>query len=120
MSEEQKMMDEKKESYEPYQVLVPKLEKIMGCYCIVRTYSAGVHLGFIEGMWETQVKLSDTRRIWRWGGEFPLKQMALTGETNNAKISEKVPQIILTQVIEVIPCTDEAKEKLDRDGQWSV
>lgn len=83
-----------------------------GQFVIVRTYSAGVHIGTLSGMSGKEVVLTDARRLWYWKGANTLHEVSQKGVTKGSKISEPVPLIRLTEAIEVIPCSDEAKECL--------
>lgn len=87
-------------------------------YVIVRTYSAGVHVGTLESSDGKEVKLTNARRVWYWSGANTLNEISLHGVSDKSRISEAVPEIYLTEAIEIIPCSDEAKGKLDR-SIWS-
>ena len=86
----------------------------MGDYVIVRTYSAGVHVGTLGSHEGREVRLSNASRIWRWRGANTLHELALHGasEEQFTRISEQVPEIVLSEAIEVIPCSDEARQNL--------
>ena len=80
-------------------------------YCIIRTYSAGVHAGYVKSHNGKEVVLINARRLWKWSGAFTLSEMAVNGVTNpnECKFATTVPEIILTEAIEIIPCTETAK-----------
>lgn len=92
--------------------------KTAGPYVIVRTYSAGVHVGVLERRAGREVTLRDARRIWRWHGANTLHEISLRGVASNSKLSEPVAKIDLTEAIEVIPCTPDAEMNL-RAAVWS-
>ena len=73
-------------------------------YVIVRTYSAGVHVGYLVSERGERVQLRDASRVWRWRGANTLNELALHGpdRTRHTRISERVPAITLTEAIEVI------------------
>ena len=75
---------------------------------IVRTWSAGVHFGTLVRQEGTEVVLHNARRIWRWEGAFTLSAVAVNGVGKGSKLTVPVPQILLTEAIEIIPCTEEA------------
>jgi hypothetical protein len=83
-------------------------------YCIIRTYSAGVHAGYVKEHNGKEVTLINARRIWRWAGAFTLSELAKTGveKPDECKFSVTVPEIILTEAIEIIPCTETAMENI--------
>ncbi len=82
-------------------------------YVLVRTQSAGVHIGILESRSGQEVVLSDTRRIWSWKGANSLSEIALRGVAPGSRISEAVASNTLLQAIEIIPCTEEARVNLD-------
>ena len=87
-------------------------------YVVVRTYSAGVHVGTLVSQNGTEVVLTDARRIWRWVGANTLHEISLRGlDVNRSMVSESVEKITLTQAIEVIPATAEA-ERVLRSATW--
>lgn len=91
---------------------------MIGNFVIVRTFSAGVHTGFLVSMDGRQVELREARRIWRWSGANTLNEVSLRGCNNSyTRISEAVERIILTEAIEVICCTPEAENNL-RGSRW--
>ena len=75
---------------------------------IVRTYSAGVHFGTLASREGKEVVLHNARRIWHWDGAFTLSAVAEKGVKNTSKLSVSVPEILLTEAIEIIPCSEAA------------
>lgn len=87
-------------------------------YVVVRTYSAGVHVGVLAARNGQEVTLKDARRIWRWYGANTLHEIALHGiDIENSRVSEPVAEITLMQAIEIIPATAEAEKNL-RSAKW--
>lgn len=86
-------------------------------YCIVRTYSAGVWAGWVDlKVYGGNMIVKDARRLWRWWSEFTLSALATTGikdgkESEN-KYAMPVSEVYLTNVIELIPCTELAKNQI--------
>ena len=93
----------------------PRTEKtedeLKGKYCIIRTYSAGVHAGYLESRNGKEVVLRDARRLWRWAGAFTLSEISIDGvsKPEECKFSAAVDKILLTEAIEIIPCTKKAE-----------
>lgn len=87
---------------------------------LVRTYSAGVHVGELVSCKERQVLLVNAHRVWRWRGANTLHELSQRGASNEwTRISEAVPEITLTEAIEVIPCSAEAAKNL-RTARWGA
>lgn len=89
-----------------------------GKYVVVRTYSAGVHVGVLQQRAGQEVVLGEARRVWRWQGRNTLNEIALRGVGDGSRVSETVPSILLTGAIEVIPTTEEGEKNL-RAAPWS-
>ena len=87
---------------------------MQGQYVLVRTKSAGVHLGRLESQAGQAVKLTNARRLWYWKGAFTLNEVATNGINFLAsKLSASVPEILLTQAIEIIPVAEELVAKFE-------
>jgi hypothetical protein len=94
---------------------------MLGKYVIVRTYYAGVHAGVLKSREGKEVVLTDARRIWYWDGAASLSQLAVDGTSkpNNCKFPVAVPEILLTEAIEIIPATDKARASIAGVPVWS-
>ena len=78
-----------------------------GSEVLVRTNSAGVHVGVLKSRAGREVVLEQARRIWSWTGAFTLFGVATKGvDRSGSRISVAVPEITLTEVIEIIPVVD--------------
>ena len=89
-------------------------------YCIVRTYSAGVFAGYIKEKKDKEVVLMNSRRLWYWKGASSLSQLSVDGVKfpDECKFPCVVEKTILTEVIEIIPCTEKARECIDKVKVW--
>lgn len=88
---------------------------------IVRTLSAGVHIGVQVRREGKEIVLHNAQRIWRWRGANTLNEMATHGINSGdySRVSEKVPSITLTEAIEIIPCSAFAEDKI-RSAGWAT
>ena len=93
---------------------------MIGKYAMVRTYSAGVFAGTIAERNGKEVLLKDARRIWYWDGAASLSQLAQSGTSKpeNCKFPEPVSEVLLTEAVEIIPITDEAKASIEGVKIW--
>ena len=94
---------------------------MIGKYCIVRTYSAGVFAGVLQSIGDNkQGIVTNARRIWFWDGAATLSQLATEGTSKpeNCKFPCEVPEVLLTEIIEVIPCTDKAINSIKGVAIW--
>ncbi len=95
---------------------------MIGKYCMVRTYSAGVFAGTITERNGKEVVLTDARRIWYWEGAASLSQLATEGTSkpHKCKFPVSVAQVLLTEVIEIIPITDVAAKSISEVPVWTM
>jgi len=91
-------------------------------YCIVRTYSAGVFAGYIDfGAIENKTgTVINARRLWRWYGAASLSQLATDGTSKptECKFPCEVSSVMLTEIIEIIPCTVRAQKSIAEVVVW--
>ncbi len=85
----------------------------IGQVCVIRTYSAGVHVGEVVAQNGTEVDLKNSRRIWSWKGAFTLSEVATRGIENASRVACVVPALRLTQAIEIIPCSPDAIKSIE-------
>ena len=91
-------------------------------YVIVRTTSAGVHAGGLITRKGKEVTLKNARRLWYWDGAASLSQIAVDGvsKPQNCKFPCAVPEITLTEAIEIIPCTRKAIDSIEGVKVWEA
>jgi hypothetical protein len=85
------------------------LESMVGKKYVVRTYSAGVHVGTLDWIDEGNLKfcrLKDCTRIWRWEGSLSLSGVAENGVTGGRL--QRHSEVTLTEAIEYLPITEAA------------
>ena len=89
-------------------------------YYIIRADRAGVFFGHIKERRDSEVDLTDVRRIWYWDGACSLSQLATEGtkKPKECKFTVTVPEMTVLGVIEVIPCTDLAVKSIMAVEEW--
>lgn len=95
-------------------------ENFMNKKVIVRGDRSGVFFGTLVAKEGKEVKLEKCRRLWYWDGAASISQIAVDGTTNprNCKFTVTVDEIIITDAIEIIPCTDKAIDKIEKVAEW--
>jgi len=80
-------------------------------YVIVRTYTAGVFAGYLDKRVGKEAVLLCARRLWYWDGAASLSQLSVDGVCKPAtcKFPCEVAEVVLTEVIEVLPVTEKAR-----------
>jgi hypothetical protein len=89
-------------------------------YVIIRTYSAGVFAGYLESRNGKEGTVINARRLWYWSGAASLSQLAVDGTSNpkDCKFPCEVDKIELTEIIEVLSCTEKAKKSIQEVTVW--
>ena len=87
---------------------------------IVRCDGAGVFYGEIASRNGQEAELVNVRQIWRWSGAASLMQLASEGVTRprDCKFTVEVKSLVVTQVIEIIPCTEKAMKSIEAVEVW--
>ena len=87
---------------------------------IVRGDRSGVFFGTLTAKEGQEVKLENCRRLWYWDGAASLSQLAKEGVTRpeNCRFTVTVNEIIITDAIEIILCTDEAIRNIEGVSEW--
>lgn len=84
---------------------------MLGQRCLVRTYSAGVHIGevaYVNPNNSMEIKLENALRLWKWaGGGLSLSAVANNG-IKDGRLN-KTGDVYLTNAIEFIPTTEKAE-----------
>lgn len=88
------------------------IHPMLGRRCLIRTYSAGVHIGnvaWINPENSMEVKLENALRLWKWeNGGLSLSAVANNG-IKGGRLNE-TGEVYLTNAIEYIPTTEEAEK----------
>ena len=91
-------------------------------YVICRAESAGVFSGFLKSRDGSEVVLKNARRIWYWEGAASLSELAMKGTSKpeSCKFPCPVDSITILGVIEIIPCTQKAKNSIESVSEWKA
>jgi hypothetical protein len=91
-------------------------------YYIVRTYSAGVFAGYIKSRKGKEVVMTNARRLWYWDGAASLSQLAMEGvsKPQNCKFPCEVKEVLLTEAIEILECTEKARINIAQVPIWKA
>lgn len=98
--------------------------EILNKKVIIRADRAGVFFGTLVSKNDTvagvECEIKDCRRLWYWDGAASLSQMAVDGVSapERCKFTVIVPQMVVMQVIEIIPCTDKAIKSIEKVATW--
>lgn len=99
-----------------------QMPELDGEYVIVRCDRSGVFAGIITKEEGNTATVKNARRLWYWSGAASLSQLALEGtkKPSDCKFPAPLPEVRLKDVIEVIPCTKEARKSIEAVKVWAV
>lgn len=98
--------------------------ELIGKKVIIRANRAGVFFGTLKEKTATpagvEVVLQNSRRIWYWDGAASLSQLATEGtkKPSRCKFTVTVPEHNIMDVIEIIPCSEEAVKSIEDVAVW--
>ena len=93
----------------------------IGHYCIVRSARAGVFAGTVASRNGQEVCMTNARRIWYWDGAASLSQLAISGASRpeNCKFPAAVQNVMLMEVVEILPTTVSAEQFIKGVAEWT-
>ena len=96
------------------------INNILNKKVIVRGDRSGVFFGTLVAKEGTEVKLENCRRLWYWDGAASISQIAMEGvkRPDSCNFTVTVDEIIITDAIEVIPCTEAAIKNIESVTVW--
>lgn len=96
------------------------VNNMIGKYVIVRGNRSGIFAGTLAGMERGLTWLTGCRRLWYWDGAARDFQIATDGtkRPDNCQFTVTVSEIILTDVIEIIPATETAEKRIKEIKEW--
>ncbi len=91
-----------------------------GKKCVVRCKNSGVFYGTFQWLEGTLCLLTDVQNIWYWAGAATILQLATDGVAlpDETKITIKVSRLVVTDAVEIVPCTEKATQCLDNITPW--
>lgn len=90
--------------------------------CIVRCYGAGVFFGEVKEVSSDanglNVRLANARKVWYWDGAAAVEQLSQEGCNDNSKITVAVPELVVANAVQIIPCSDKAIANIEAKKEW--
>lgn len=98
------------------------MENYIGRKCIVRCYSAGVFFGEVREVSNDanglNVRLGNARKVWYWDGAAAVEQLSQDGCNERSKITVTVPDLVVANAVQIIPCADKAIANIEAKAEW--
>lgn len=94
----------------------------IGKKVIIRSKGAGVFFGTLVRRDGRECELKDARRIWKWDGAASLSELAAAGtaKPRDCRFPAPVESIEVFNLLEVIPCTEQAAASIESVPVWSA
>ena len=88
---------------------------------LVRGIQSGVYFGELVSQDKQEVEMKNVRNLWCWNGANTLLDLAENGaqRKDDCKFSNKVDSIVLTDICEIVPCSDKAIKNIEDVPEWT-
>lgn len=89
-------------------------------YFIVRANRAGVFFGKVKERSHDEITMTNVRKLFYWDGACAVEELAMNGtkKPNNCKFTVEIPEMVIADPIQVIPCTEKAIESINGVKVW--
>ena len=89
-------------------------------YFIVRTMNAGVFFGQIKKRSHDEITMTNVRKLFYWDGACAVEELATNGtrKPGNCKFTIEIPEMVIADPIQIIPCTDESVNSINKVTVW--
>lgn len=96
------------------------LEQVLNKKCIFRGDRSGIFYGTLREKDGREVLIEKCRRLWYWEGANSISDIAIKGVEipDNCKFTSYVDSIVITDIIEIIPCTNKAIKNIESVLEW--
>ena len=93
----------------------------IGKKCVFRGHRSGVFFGTLLEKEGQEVKIGNCRRLWYWDGACSLSDIAVIGTSRpeNCKFTISVEEMVITDCIEILPCTEKAIKVIESVKLWT-
>ena len=91
-------------------------------YVIVRADRAGVFFGILKEKEGDEVTLHKARKLHYWDGAAAVEEISQIGTKapNQCRFTVTVDEITVLRVIQILPCTEEAIENINKVKEWKA
>lgn len=95
-------------------------DNLIGKKVLVRGKDSGVYFGELAAREGQEVEMHKVRNIWYWAGAAALPQLAAEGVKcpGDCKFTMEIECLVLLDVVEIVPCTDEAIANIEAVKPW--
>ena len=89
-------------------------------YYIVRADRAGVFFGKVAFCNTKEITMQEVRKLFYWDGACAVEELAVNGTTrpDNCRFTLVVPEMVIANPIQVIPCSESAAKIIKAVPEW--
>ena len=97
------------------------MKKFINNYVIVRSNMAGVFFGILKEKNGQELTLEKARKFYYFSGANTVEDLANKGALNKeeCKLTSEVEEIILSEYVQILPCTKESISQIKSISEWS-
>lgn len=85
---------------------------------IVRCDRSGVFFGTLKSISGQTAELENFRKIWYFSGAKSVEQISIDGLNESSKITQVVKLGVVTDAIQILPCTEESIISIESKPEW--
>ena len=95
-------------------------EKYISKYCVVRGDRSGVFFGIVRDINGKNVEMGQVRKLHYWDGAFAVEGLAEEGvsKPQHCKFTVVVDNLVLTDAIQILLCTEKSIDSLSKVAAW--
>ena len=96
------------------------MQNYEGKKVLVRGIHSGVYYGEIAARDKQEVEMKNVRNLWGWYGANTLLDLAENGvsKPKECRFSNYVESIVLTEICEIVPCSEKAIKSVEGVKEW--
>ena len=97
------------------------MKNLIGKWVIVRSNQAGVFFGILEEKKGQELTLKNARKFYYFSGANTVEDLAVKGaqNSNSCQLTIEVEQIIISDYVQILPCTEESIKQNKSIPVWS-
>ena len=98
------------------------MNHLIGKHVIVRSHMAGVFFGILTAKDGQEITLKNARKFFYFAGANTVEDLANQGalRPNDCKLTSQVDEVVISEYVQIIPCTDAAIEQINTIPSWSA
>lgn len=97
------------------------MKNLINKHVIVRSHEAGVFFGILIAKKGTEITLKNARKFFRFSGANTVEDIATKGalNVNDCKLTISVSEIVISNFVQILPCTKKAIDQIKKIPIWT-